>query len=217
MQLLGVGEIEERVRKWLEAAKLSRSHCGRWVFTWNAFKIECDPQSVLKMLEGFDLRSLNLREGEPYEEYGAAGPGTLVRREGQSESITYFVEMAVDADTVRRARAEADVVAGEITGEPVTLGDALRERANESISGTIEVAFTLDREGSVSRKDKVTILQTKTPDGETETETRTETIVRRPVEGAELDSSESRPRGVRDANPLSTGTALLSVSRRSSR
>jgi hypothetical protein len=56
MQLLNRPELEARVETWLQAAKLTRAACGHWYFTWNAFQIECDPQSVIKSLETFDLR-----------------------------------------------------------------------------------------------------------------------------------------------------------------
>src|SRR5436190_13766268 len=45
MQLLNRAELEMRVDGWLTKAKLPRSACGHWIFTWNAFRIECDPQS----------------------------------------------------------------------------------------------------------------------------------------------------------------------------
>ncbi len=56
MQLLNRPELEARIEAWLKAAKWTREVCGRWIFTWNAFRIECDPQSVIVNLESFDLR-----------------------------------------------------------------------------------------------------------------------------------------------------------------
>ncbi|MBV9991286.1 MAG: hypothetical protein JOZ72_08320 [Alphaproteobacteria bacterium] len=82
-RLLDAAELDARVDTWLKDAKLSRASCGHWFFTWNAFRIECDPQSVLETVEAFDLDSPDVREGTT----------------------------AVDPETVRRKRAEADVVA----------------------------------------------------------------------------------------------------------
>ena len=48
-QLLNGPELEARVDGWLKAAGWPRTVCGHWIFTWNAFRIECDPQSVLAM------------------------------------------------------------------------------------------------------------------------------------------------------------------------
>jgi hypothetical protein len=63
--------------------------------------------------------------------------------------------------------------------KPVTLDAALRERAGETISGTISVTFETDSAGNVRRRTKVTKLDIKGPDGQSETETVTETLERR--------------------------------------
>jgi len=84
--------------------------------------------------------------------------------------------MPVDPDAVRRARAESDVVVGEIMNKPVSLDAALRERAMEIISGTISVAFETDPAGNVRRRTKVAKLG---PDGRSETQTVTATLERR--------------------------------------
>jgi len=80
---------------------------------------------------------------------------------------------------VRRARAEADVAAGEILRKPVTLDAALRARSGETVSGTISVAFETDAAGNLRRRTKVTKLEIKGPGGGSETETVTETLERR--------------------------------------
>jgi len=183
MQLLNGPELEGRLEGWLKAAGWTRAACGRWIFTWNAFRIECDPQSVIKILEALDLRFANLREGAPYQEAEARGPGRLTRTAAGPNGETFAVAMEVDPDVVRRARAESDVAVGEIMRKPVMLDAALRARANESISGTISVTFDTDAGGNVRRRTKVTKVETKGPDGRSESQTATETVERRPVSG----------------------------------
>ena len=183
MQLRNRPELEARIERWLKAAGWTRAVCGRWIFTWNAFRIECDPQSVIKTVEALDLRSADLREGAPYQETEARGPGTLTRKAVGPNGVTFAVEMQIDPDGVRRARAESDVAVGEIMQKPVTLDAALRERAKESISGTISVTFDTDSAGNVRRRTKVTKVQTKGSDGRSESQTATETVERRPVLG----------------------------------
>jgi len=178
-QLLNGPELEARIDGWLKAAGWPRTVCGHWIFTWNAFRIECDPQSVIKTVESFNLRSADLREGAPYRETEARGPGTLARKAAGPDGAIFAVEMSVDPDAVRRARAESDVVAGEMVKKPVTLEAALRERARETVSGTISVAFETDSAGNVRRRTKLTKLNIKGPDGGSETETVTETLERR--------------------------------------
>lgn len=183
MQLLNRPELEARLEGWLKAAGWTRAVCGRWIFTWNAFRIECDPQSVIKILEALDLRSVDLREGASYQEAEARGPGTLTRKAAGPNGDTFAVAMEVDPDAVRRARAESDVAFGEIMHKPVTLDAALRARANESVSGTISVTFDTDAGGHVRRRTKVTKVETKGSDGRSESQTATETVERRPVSG----------------------------------
>jgi hypothetical protein len=178
-QLLNGPELEARVNGWLKAAGWPRTACGHWIFTWNAFRIECDPQSVIKTVQSFDLRSADLREGAAYQESEARGSGKLARKAGGVDGAIFAVEMPVDPDAVLRARAESDVVAGEIMNKPVSLDAALRKRATEIISGTISVAFETDSAGNVRRRTKVTKLDITGPDGPSESETVTETLERR--------------------------------------
>ena len=182
MELLNRPELEARLEHWLERARWTRAVCGRWIFTWNAFYIECDPQSVVKILEALDLRSVDLREGAAYQEAGARGPGTLTRKAGPNGE-TFAASMEVDPDAVRRARAESDVAIGEITRKPVTLDAALRARADEGVSGTISVTFESDAGGHAWRRTRVTKVETKGLDGRSETQITTETVERRPVSG----------------------------------
>ena len=177
-QLLNGPELEARVDGWLKAAGWPRTVCGHWIFTWNAFRIECDPQSVIKTVQSFDLRSAELRDGASYQETEARGSGQLARKAGPDGAI-FAVEMPVDPDAVRRSRAESDVVVGEIMNKPVSLDAALRERAREVVSGTISVEFEVDPAENVRRRTKVTKLDIKGPDGRSETETVTEALERR--------------------------------------
>jgi hypothetical protein len=178
-QLLNGPELEARVDAWLKATGWPRTVCGHYIFTWNAFRIECDPQSVIKTVQAFDLSFADLREGAAYQEADARGSGKLARKAGGLNGAIFSVEMPVDPDAVHRARAESDVVVGEIMNKPVSLDAALRKRATEIISGTISVAFETDSAGTVRRRTKVTKLDITRPGGPSETETVTATLERR--------------------------------------
>jgi len=180
-RLLNGPELEVRLEGWLKAANLSRTACGHWIFTWNAFRIECDPQSVLGTVQSYDLRSTDLREGELYRDSEAGGFGKLTRKVGGSDGETFAVQMPVDAGAVRRARAESDVVVGEFMKKPTSLEAALSRRADEVVSGTISITFETDRAGNVRQRIKVTNLNIKLPDGRLETQTVTERLERRVV------------------------------------
>jgi hypothetical protein len=179
LQLLNAPELEKRADAWLKWAKMTREACGHWIFTWNAFKIECDPQSVIETVQEFDPRLPDLRAGTSYQDAHALLPAPLRTKTTSSEGSTFTATMAIDPTAVQRDRARADVVIGEIMRKPVTLDAALVERAKEAVSGTIEVTIEADAGGNLRRLTKVTKSQTRKPDGTVQTETVTETIERR--------------------------------------
>lgn len=181
MRLLNGHELEERVDRWLAAGDMTREMCGRWIFTWNAFRIECDPESVIADIEAINLLTVDLREGAAYRHPETLGSGTLSRKAGGPDGATYSVKLYVDADAVRRSRAESDVVVGEITQRPITLETALAERSRETVSGTVEVTFDVDASGNPTRRTVVTTMETFKPDGVSETARQTVTVERRVV------------------------------------
>ena len=178
-QLLNRTDLEARVERWLAAAGWGREVCGRWAFTWTAIRIECDPDTAIKTVEALDLNVADLRDGAPYRTTGASGSGTLRRRSGGSNGASFTTSLEVDPDAVHRARAEEDVVVGEIMQKPVTLDAALRERKKERISGTISVTFDTDSTGSVWRRTTVTRQKATSAAGDVESSTATETVERR--------------------------------------
>jgi hypothetical protein len=179
MLLLNGAELEARVDRWLAAAGWTRAVCGRWIFTWNAFRIECDPQSVLATIGALDLRSVDLREEALYRDSGARAPGALARLQDGGAGARFRVVLAVDPDAVRRERAQSDVATGEIMQTPVTLEEALRRRAQERVTGTIEFLFETDSEGRVLKRTRVARVVIEVPGGRSETRTATQTVERR--------------------------------------
>lgn len=178
--LLNREALEGRLDSWLERAKWTREACGRWIFTWSAFKIECDPEAVLKSIESFDPGSAPLTDGSS-SLVAMADAAVILRASGDTKgSLTFRGITEVAPDIVRRSRAEGDVVVGEIMGEPITLAEALAKREQESISGSIQVIFQTSSEGLPFRKETVTQLTTTSETGST-TETRTEIVERRPL------------------------------------
>ncbi|MBA3896697.1 MAG: hypothetical protein H0X36_06105 [Sphingomonadaceae bacterium] len=177
--MLNGTDMEARVEHRLKVGKLTRAACGNWIFTWNAFRIECDPQSVIRTLEQFNLSPADLRDGAPYQDRAARVPAPLKTMTAGSGGATFTVELAVDPDVERRHRAESDLVIAEITGKPVSLEAALRKPSAEDISGTITITFDADSAGHVWRRTKVTKLETRGSDNRPGTDTITETIERR--------------------------------------
>ena len=176
-KLLNSAKLEARLETWLKAAQWDRTVCGRWIFTWNAFFIDCDPQSVLKIVRSYDLRLYEFREGASISVPGALEGGTLSRAKAGDATLSATLE--VDPEAVRRGQAESDVVVGEILKKPVALADALRERSKDGIRGSIRITLESDSSGNVIRRVKVTRTTITKPNGLTETRTATETTERR--------------------------------------
>ena len=184
LRLLNRSELEARLKRWLRAANWTRKICGRLIFTWNAFRIDCDPESALEVVRTYDLRSVDLREGATYQLPGARGAGSLRRVSSGADGRTFRVVLDVDPDAVRRDRAESDVAVGEIMRQPVTLETAVLRHAGEQISGTIEVTFEADFVGNARRQTRVTRLEIVGQAGR-EIQTRTDILERRRIPPSE--------------------------------
>ena len=179
--LLNAPELEARLDPWLAKAKWTRAICDKWIFTWNAFHIDCDPQSAIAIIEPFDLRPGELGEGVPYHDDRALASVSL-RQIAKGDSGSSFVaELSIDPDKVRRGHAESDVAVGTMTAKPVTLDDAIRRHAADKVSGTIVVTFETDSTGEVKRRKTVTTIETVDSEGMKETRTTTETVERERV------------------------------------
>jgi len=182
LALLNAPEIEGRVDVWLALGGMTREACGHWIFTWNAFKIECDPQSVIATIAPFDLRGSDLRDGAPYSERGGLAPSSLRMESSGPEGSIHIAETVIDPDVVRRERAESDVAVGEIMGEPKTLDAALQARAAEQVTGTITTTLTADPVGRVTDRTTVIRLVITDAEGVVERTTSTQTVERRPLQ-----------------------------------
>ncbi|MBN8816690.1 MAG: hypothetical protein J0J06_14730 [Sphingomonas sp.] len=179
--LLNADELASRADPWLKRFKMTRAACGQWGFSWTAYKVDCDPQSALAIAERFDLWG-DVGDGVPYRYPGTLAASPLHRVAIGPEGSRYTVDLAIDADAYRRERADADVAIGTIMRKPVTLADALRQRAAMTVVGTVKVAFDTDAAGRVRRRTVTTTLVTREP-GETErTTTTVETLDRLPAQ-----------------------------------
>jgi hypothetical protein len=179
-QLRNRAELEARSDKWLRAAKLPRTACGKWYFSWNAFRVECDPESVLRTIEAFELGHEPLSEDAPWRDDQATGTAHLHRT---PDGKAFVAELAVDPDAVRQDRVQADLVVAEISKKPLTRETAIQSHKAEDISGTIKVRFDTDSAGNVQRRTKVVTLSIRQGEG-VETRTTTEILERRPIRRA---------------------------------
>lgn len=180
LRLLNAPELTTRAHSWLEKAGLTQAACGRWSFTWTALRIECDPQSALRLLEPFNLRPSALHAGAQHHEIGALRTAPLRVESRSSDGAIFVAEMELDPDVARQERAATDVAVAEMTSEaPLSLEAALQARAAERISGTIVTTFETDAAGRVTRRTRVFRTEIVGSDGSLERRTTTETAERR--------------------------------------
>lgn len=179
LELLNVAELEARLDIWLESGGVDRVYCGKWLFTWTAVQINCDPYSVLDTLKAFDLRLGEIQEGKFLNEAATKAPAPLKIETG-SEANTYVADFELDPDVLRRQLAETDVAVSEIMGEqPLTLAEALEAWSADAISGTLRTSIETDTEGLVVRRTQLSITEIKQADGSVDRTTVTETVSRR--------------------------------------
>lgn len=192
LALLNQPELETRVDAWLQNAHIPRSACGHWVFVWNAFRIECDPQSVLQAIAHVAPPE-GLADGAPYQDPDAREPAPLKQTASGSAGKTFTVALAVDTGRIRRERADSDVATGEMTGKPVSPETAQHRHAAETIAGTIDIKLETDPAGQLRRRTKVVNMQVTPSGGEPETSIVTETTTWRPLPASSPDRIAPAP------------------------
>lgn len=163
--LLNRAELEERRDRWLARAGLTASACGHWVFTWNAFKIDCEPASVLAAIEPTDLGLGKFAGG--------------VRTDTSGGSQVEF-KVPVNPEQVRQNAVDGDLAIAEIMRQQTTREAAVRAHAADRISGTVSIMFELEKGGAVLRRTKTTNVTVETG-GKKETRLQTQTVERRPL------------------------------------
>lgn len=178
-QLLNPLELAGKVDRWLKAAEMPRTACGKLIFTWNAFRIDCDPQSVIRWLATVTLPD-GLEAGASFTDPDARTFVTL--RQGAAGRLS--ATLPVDPAAIRRQRAETDVGVAELMNKALTLDAALKAHEVETITGTIAVTFDLDSAGRTRRRTRVRTVQVAWPGGRTDTQTVTETLTRTPLSAA---------------------------------
>jgi hypothetical protein len=174
-RLLNTAELESRVDDWLEYGQLTREMCGKWIFTWNAFKIECNPQAVLATAAAYDLR-VNVQPGTQYVAQVGSDPVTL--RADPVDSMLLVAETPINPEAVRRERAQADLVAAQVYGKPLKFEDALEAHTGDRIDGTITTRFRIDEAGRVLSRQQVVQLMLVEASGMKMESTVTTTIER---------------------------------------
>jgi len=185
LQLLNGPEVEARLARWLAQSRWPRALCGRMVYSWSAFRSECEAQSAVRALTLIDLPTTALRDGALYGDPLAAAPAPLRREALRPGGAAFTATLAIDAEAARRVQAEetmiSDALGGGTPEERAALQAERAATAPRRIDGTVRIRFETDAAGHVLRRIRVTELRTERMDGERTTRTVTETVERRPA------------------------------------
>ncbi len=179
MKLLNRAELEERLEQWLKKAKWTREICGLWIFTWNAFFIDCDPDTAIGIAETYGLEASAYSEGAEFTLKEAQGSAILVSGESEAGIPVLTATLSVNPEVICRQRAESDVAVGQIMGEPVALEDAISKRCKEEIFGTITETYFPDIGENIIKRVRKRQLTITESDGNRTTETHSETLQRK--------------------------------------
>jgi len=173
--LLNSAELDARVEQWLAEAQWPREACGRWLFTWTAFQILCDPDDVLAEVEAQEMR---LRQYDA----GFATWLALISAPVALEKAGMWGDLRVFTGTAPIGRADllenqiqSELGRAEIFGEALSEEEARAKLSGFDASGTYTVELEVDASGLVwARTERFEMLLTGLEDGD---ERRTGTTV----------------------------------------
>ena len=175
--LQNIEEITARNTEWREAAGIPNEACGLWYFTWNAFKVECDPNTVIQSLEAFILFDDEIHEGQEIKEFGTLKTGII--KLVSSSPLTFQAEFEFDPEVIRESRAEQDVIVAQMMQrETISLENALEGRATEQISGNLTATWELDDRGRVIKRTRNSNITIELENGEIEKLSQKQTTTR---------------------------------------
>ncbi len=127
---------------YLAAAKIPRESCGRYYFSWNVFKIECDPDAILETVAGIDLGSIRLEDGAVFTLPDTDTSVTLtVVPDAPAGQRIFKGRRTIDPEMLREGAIETIMVVAEVRGKVVTREEAMAQIAAHQFSGEAEVTL----------------------------------------------------------------------------
>jgi hypothetical protein len=180
VQIVDVAALERRIDAWLRRARMTRADCGRQIFTWNLFRVDCDTSNAISVIERFLTPREPMAEGVIATHPYALAAGRFSRAVDGS----YLASLEIDPEAARRSKAEGAVMVGNITNDPVTVDAATATWARAAISGTIAIRIEPDADGRVYRRVTHTSVVITGMGDDDEQVTATETLTRTPIASA---------------------------------
>ena len=140
-------EMLARLDEFLTEANLSREACGTHYFTWNVFKIECDPDSVLDTISDINLGAIDLEDGSSLLLPGMGTDVTLaLEGNADSDELEFTGSARIDPEILRNQAAQTIMVVAELNREPISREEAFKELEAVSFSGEVSVTLEFNSE-----------------------------------------------------------------------
>jgi hypothetical protein len=178
LELRDVETVETRVQAWLDKYGISRKACGYWSHGGGfPFRVDCDPNKVLELIEPFDIRLPDARVGAEYMHPMASKSGKFEALPAPRNGLT--VTLMVDEEKSRAEEAKFSYLMAQMMGEEKTREQAAAEAQKTGFSGQMTIEFDLDEGGDVFRRTDITSLTISRPKEEPETRKSVFTVERK--------------------------------------
>lgn len=181
--LANEAELQARADEWLERAKLSREACGTWYFTWNAFRVDCDPATALGIAEGYDLWLMDfVRTGKLGHEF-ATEPRAAVPTRDDAGNTIYTAALTIDPEKVRKSELKSQEIAATFYQDDAYLAEQVAKINASEYAGSVLVIVTQGSDGIFHSVKTVSTLTVTLPEGERELRNSQRTLTRTPLMG----------------------------------
>ena len=174
-----------RRNAWLEQAGFTLEDCGKHIFTWNVFRIDCDPEDALGLLATVEIQPLGDFEGANVKLPLGRDPFVFVFSNTKDGKRQYRATQPLDDQYVRREAAENALIVAEIMGEELTEEQAIAQANALVIDGTVTITLEAEPGGPVRRRTIVVEKTVTDAEGVTEISNYTQTVDRETIIGGE--------------------------------
>ncbi len=150
--VLNPEQLETRLTTWLERAEWSREVCSKWLFTWTAIQVRCDPDAAIEAVETFGMRPGQITEGAQFEPTGDLVPVVLTRTGFRDGRTVLSAVARIDPQSVRAGATKTALVPAQISGEDLPPEAAALQAAGLGATGTLTVEFEVDEAGLIWKR-----------------------------------------------------------------
>lgn len=182
LELLDRDLMIQRRDAWLRQAGYPKEACGRHVFTWSVFKIECDPDAVLEQAETLTLQFTGLPDNAVATHPLASETGVFTLVSGKDDGRVYTARLSLDPAAIRQRAAQTAVTVAEVSGEELDFDEALARQRFVKVDGSILIELSVEASGRVVRRRTLIEFKSVERDGEVKKSRETYTVERQQLQ-----------------------------------